>query len=92
MYTLAECRAASQAADNLERAACSNTMRDYWRGVKDMWERRARELERNSLALDRLAAGIQVECPEPVRWGNDQVKCHKCNRIWDNSEEKPPCT
>lgn len=34
----------------------------------------------------------QVNCPDPVRWGVDELKCMKCGHLWASNEEKPPCT
>lgn len=30
-------------------------------------------------------------CPEPTRWGNDELVCPGCALRWDTNEEKPSC-
>ena len=93
-YTLNDCKNASRACEHLaDKLDTSRAMRKYWQDLADMWQGRARDIERASLQQDTLKLMPMVaNCEAPcTALGGDEYKCLTCGRIWGRNEQRPNC-
>lgn len=90
-YTISDCKAARAACERLMDEAQSQVMRNYWRDVHDMWNKRERGIEGDSLKQLAKVRAASASCPIPYRYGHDEMRCNECHIIWDIRDDKPPC-
>lgn len=100
MYTLDDCEQVIRECQVSAIRARSTALREYWRELELVWDRRKRDMEKAALKAfyenrrGEVPAGpnaLKDHCPDPAHWGADQYKCLKCGRVWDRDDDKPNC-